>query len=50
MRPGFVVEFLVVENKITSPFTPPDQQKNPDYYQFDVFFGCVTGSSLRTMT
>jgi hypothetical protein len=30
----------VVENKITSPFTPPDQQENPDYSQFDVFWLC----------
>jgi len=29
----------VVENKITSPFTPPDQQRNKnDYSQFDVFW------------
>jgi len=21
-------------------FTPPDQQENPDYYQFDVFWLC----------
>jgi hypothetical protein len=31
----------VVENKITSPFTPPDQQRNKnDYSQFDVFWLC----------
>jgi len=31
----------VVENKITSPFTPPDQQRNRnDYSQFDVFWLC----------
>jgi len=31
----------VVENKITSPFTPPDQQRNKnDYYQFDAFWLC----------
>jgi len=29
----------VVENKITSPFTPPDQQRNRnDYYQYGVFW------------
>ncbi|MFP3316346.1 MAG: hypothetical protein RXN91_08415 [Caldivirga sp.] len=29
-----------MKNQITSPFTPPDQQGNPDYYQFDVFWLC----------
>ena len=31
----------MVENKITSPFTPPDQQRNKnDYSQFDAFWLC----------
>jgi len=47
MHLGFVAEFWwlgfgkhPMKNQITSPFTPPDQQENPDYSQFDVFWLC----------
>jgi len=48
MHLGFVAEFWwlgfgkhPMKNQITSPFTPPDQQRNRnDYYQFDVPWLC----------
>jgi len=38
---GWVSVSNNTENKITSPFTPLDQQRNKnDYYQFGVFWLC----------
>jgi hypothetical protein len=40
MHLGFVAEFWWSRIKLPPPFTPPDQQENPDYSQFDVFWLC----------
>jgi hypothetical protein len=38
---GWVSVSNNAENQVTSPFTPPDQQRNKnDYSQFDVFWLC----------